>query len=124
MRQDNAGCYHSNPTILAAHVIEKSTGVQIKQIDFSDPQGQKGTLDRLAARCKSHIRVSINEGHDVTTVDEMKAALLSHGGLEGVQVVVATPSSVSSDQEQSKITSVNKLNNFQFVNGRIVAWRA
>ena len=102
LRQDNAGCYHSNSTILAADIIEKSTGVQIKQIDFSDPQGGKGAADRLAARCKSHIRVYINEGHDVTTVDEMKAALLSHGGLEGVRVVVATSSSISSDQEQSK----------------------
>ena len=49
MRQDNAGCYHSNPTILAADVIEKSTGVHIKQIDFSDPQGGKVAADGLAA---------------------------------------------------------------------------
>ena len=122
--QDNAGCYHSNLTILAAEIIKKSTGVQIKQIDFSDPQGGKGAADRLAARCKSHIRVYINEGNDVTTVDEMKEALLSQGGLEGVRVVVVTPSVVYSEQEQSKITSVNKLNNFQFVNGSIYAWRA
>ena len=79
MRQDNAGCYHSNPTILAADIIEKSTGVYIKQIDFSDPQGGggggKARADRLAARCKSHIRVYINEGYDVTTVEEMATAL-------------------------------------------------
>ena len=124
LRQDNAGCYHSNLTILAADIIKKSTGVQIKQIDFSDPQGGKGAADRLAARCKSHIRVYINEGNDVTTVDEMKEALLSQGGLEGVRVVVVTPSVVYSEQEQSKITSVNKLNNFQYVNGSIYAWRA
>ena len=124
MRQDNAGCYHSNPTILDADIIEKSTGVHIKQIDFSDPQGGKGAADRLAARCKSHIRVYINEGHDVTTVEEMKTALSSNGGLDGVRVTVLTPSSVFSDQEQSKITSVNKFNNFQYVNGSIIVWRA
>ena len=124
MRQDNAGCYHSNPTILAADIIEKSTGVHIKQIDFSDPQGGKGAADRLAARCKSHIRVYINEGHDVTTLEEMKTALLSNGGLDGVRVTVVTPSSVISDQEQSKITSVNKFNNFHYVNGSIIVWRA
>ena len=50
MRQDNAGCYHSNHTILASNIIEKSTGVHIKQIDFSDLQGRKGTADRLEAR--------------------------------------------------------------------------
>lgn len=49
MRQDNAGCYHSNPTIMAADTIEKSTGVHIKQIDFSDPQEGEGSADRLAA---------------------------------------------------------------------------
>ena len=81
-------------------------------------------MDRLAARCKSHIHVFMNKGNDMTTVDEMKEALLSQGGLEGVQVVVVTPSLVYSEQEQSKIPSVNKLNNFQYVNGSIYAWRA
>ena len=52
LRQDNTGCYHSNPTILAADIIKKSTDVHIKQIDFSDPQGGKGAADRLAVRCK------------------------------------------------------------------------
>ena len=79
--------------------------------------------DRLAARCKSNIRVYINEGHDVTTMEEMKA-LLSSGGFDGVRVTVVTPSSVNSDQEQSKITSVNKFNNFHYVNGSIIVWRA
>ena len=84
----------------------------------------RSAADRLAARCKSRIRVYINEGHDVTTVEEMKTALLSNGGLDGVRVTVVTPSSVISDQEQSKITSVNKFNNFHYVNGSIIVWRA
>ena len=50
--------------------------------------------------------------------------LLSNGGLDGVRVIVVTPSSVFSDQEQSKITSVNKFNNFQYVNSSIIVWRA
>ena len=120
MGQDNAGCYYSNPTILAANIIRTSTGVHIKEIDFSDPQGGKGSADRLAARCKRHIRVHINEGHDVTTVEEMKTALLSNGGLHGVRVTIVTPRSVLSDQEQSKITSVNKFNKFQHVNRNII----
>ena len=57
----------------------------------------------------------------MTTVNEMKEALLSQGGLKGVRVVVVTASLVSSEQEQSKITSVNKLNNFQYVNRNIYA---
>lgn len=34
------------------------------------------------------------------------------------------PRSVFSDQEQAKINSVNKFNNFQCVNGNIIVWRA
>ena len=60
--------------------------MKIVRVDFSDPQGGKGAADRLAASCKSHIRAFINEGHDVCTASDLKEALLSHGGLEGVRV--------------------------------------
>ncbi|KAK3753034.1 hypothetical protein QZH41_014987 [Actinostola sp. cb2023] len=122
LRQDNAGCYHSSSSILAVNDIQRSVGIRVSRIDFSDPQGGKGAANRLAARCKSHIRIYINEGHNVTTVEEMKAALLSHGGLEGVRVAVveATPF----NQDLPKIASVNKLNNFEYVEGGLVAWRA
>ena len=41
-RQDNAGCYHSSCTIFSARVLSSSSKIQVKQIDFSDPQGGKG----------------------------------------------------------------------------------
>ncbi|KAK3721852.1 hypothetical protein QZH41_002280 [Actinostola sp. cb2023] len=76
----------------------------------------------MAARCKSHIRIYINEGNNVTTAKEMKTALLSHGGLEGVRVAVVE--TTSSSQEHQKITGINKLNNFKRMEGGLVAWRA
>ena len=79
-RQDNAGCYHSSSTVLSCPVISSSTGIEIKRIDFSDPQGGKGAADRLAATCKNHVRTFINEGNDVTNAEQLKSALLSHGG--------------------------------------------
>ncbi|KAK3729002.1 hypothetical protein QZH41_002240 [Actinostola sp. cb2023] len=85
-RQDNAGCYHSSNTIIASPAIEASTGVKMERIDFSDPQGGKGAADRMAATAKSHIRLFINEGNDVTTAIQMKNALLSSGGIKGVRV--------------------------------------
>ena len=81
-RQDNAGCYHSSATLLACPSIEASTGIKVVGVDFSDPQGGKGAADRMAAAAKSHIRMYINEGHDVTNAEQMKAALLSYGGVE------------------------------------------
>ena len=124
-RQDNAGCYHSSATLLACPSIEASTGIKVVGVDFSDPQGGKGAADRMAAAAKSHIRMYINEGHDVTNAEQMKAALLSYGGVEGVRVatVERLDEHVVSDTQQ-KITGISKLNNFRFTNGKIVARRA
>ena len=66
LRQYNAGCYHSASTIVACTRFEASTGVKIEGLDFSDPQGDKGAADRMAAAAKSQIRKFINEGNDVT----------------------------------------------------------
>ena len=40
-RQDNAGCYHSVALLCACPEISKHTGIHIKRVDFSDPQGGK-----------------------------------------------------------------------------------
>ena len=61
--------HHLFPTILACPVVSSSTGVQIRHIDFSDPQGGKGAADCLPATCKAHVRIFINEGHDVTNAN-------------------------------------------------------
>lgn len=76
-------------------------GIRVARIDFSDPQGSKGAADRLAASCKFHIRAYINEGHDVCTANDMKRALISHGGLDGVQVVSMDTISEKQDMTQT-----------------------
>ena len=90
-------------------------------VDFSDPQGGKGPADRMSATCKNHIRLYINEGHDVTMAEEMRAALLSHGRVDGVRVAVVKSQMETSPLEKAKIPGVNKLNNFQFDNEGIRA---
>ena len=123
LRQDNAGCYHSSSTILSCPLISASTGVKIHRIDFSDPQGGKGAADRLAATCKSHVRLCINEGNDVTTAHQLKDALLSHGGIDGVRVV-AVETIEDLVEDSRKIPTISKLNNFAFHDDSITAWRA
>ena len=133
-RQDNAGCYHSAITVLACPTIEASTLVKVRGIDFSDPLGGKGAADRLAATAKSHIRIFINEGNDVTTAEQMRDALLSHGGIEGVRVAVTeslpeelpaeTPVQDGEKPEKPKIPGIRTLNNCRFTNGNLVAWKA
>ena len=124
-RQDNAGCYHSALTILSCPSLAKTTGIKIEGLDFSDPQGGKGPADRMAATAKSHIRLYINEGHDVVTAVDMRNALLSHGGIEGVRVVaLENLNEPASAPDQPKIPGISKLNNYRYVNDELFAWRA
>ena len=103
-------------------MISASTGVKIHRIDFSDPKGEKGAADRLAATCKSHVRIFINERNDVTTAHQLKDALLSHRGIDGVWVVsMETIEDLVEDSR--KIPNISKLNNFAFHSDSITAWR-
>ena len=123
-RQDNAGCYHSSRTILACRHMGTRCVIRVARIDFSDPQGGKGAADRLAASCKFHIRAYINKGHDVCTANDMKIALISHGGLEGVRVVSMDTIAETQDTAQT-IAGITKLNNFEFpTTGTVTCWRA
>jgi hypothetical protein len=74
-RQDNAGCYHSANTLLAVADLAKCTGVHIRAMDFSDPQGGKGSCDRKAASLKRYMSTYANEGHDIEDGRQMKKAL-------------------------------------------------
>ena len=111
-RQDKTGCYHSFPTILAWPVVSSSTGVQIRRFDFSYPQGSKAAADCLPVTYKAHVRIFINEGHDVMNATQLKDALVSHGGIDGVRVVCLDAITMASPiSEPAKIQNVSKLNN-------------
>ena len=122
--QDNAGCYHCAMTILSIPAIESSSGVSVVAVDFSDPQGCKGPADRMSATYKSHVRLYINEGHDITTAEQMKTAILSHGGVEGIRVaVIEDISEAPAAIEQVKIPRINKANNFQTGDESVIGGR-
>ena len=86
------------------------------------PLGGNVAADRLAATCKCHIRIYLNEGHHVTTAEEMRETLLSHGGVEGVRVPFLP--SINQTVELQNIPGINKLNIFQFTDGSLQVWRA
>jgi len=123
-RQDNAGCYHCSNTVSVLSQMKKLSGVKTANIDFSDPQGGKGAADRLAATCKCYIGIYINEGHNVTTAEEMREALLSHGGISGVRVTVVQSVDEKLSLVRQKIPGINKLSNFQCIQDGVVAHRA
>ena len=69
--------------------------------------------------CKSYVRIFINEGNDVTTAHQLKDALLSHGGIDGLRVV--SMETIEDLVEDSRtIPTINKPNNFAFHGDSIV----
>ena len=52
LRQDNAECYHCASTLLSVHRVATKHGINLKRVDFSDPQSGKGAFDRKAATIK------------------------------------------------------------------------
>ena len=120
-KQDNAGCYHSGYTIVSAKFAGDVAGVGVERNDFSDPQGGKGICDRQAATIKGDIGRYVNEGNDVTTAIQLKAAIESGpGSYAKASYVTFNPSSTP----HVKWDGVSLLNNFKYEENGIRAWRA
>ena len=111
-RQDNAGCYHCGASIAGARLIGKDTGVFVRCMDFSDPQGGKGACDRKAASIKSHMKIHLNTGNNIETGREMVAAMLSSGGIPGVNATLAIPPSFPRPVS-AKLEGVSAISNIE-----------
>lgn len=123
LRQDNAGCYHCASTLLSVHRVATKHGINLKRVDFSDPQGGKGSCDRKAARIKSHMRIYLNAGHDIETAPQMKTAIESSGGMAGVSVTVSGPQPTAKSTPV-KWEGVSFINNIAYTNEGMLVWRA
>ena len=44
-QQDNAGCYHCTGMLANCAQMNAKTGIAVTRVDFSDPQGGKGSCD-------------------------------------------------------------------------------
>ena len=125
LRQDNAGCYHSVTMLSACRLMGTATGIHVKRVDFSDPQGGKGPCDRKAATIKTYVRQCINEGHDVLTAHGFKEAMLSHGGIKGVRVTLVTDVLEKPQQEMIvRWEGVSSFNNFLYQEDCVTVWKA
>ncbi|KAK3738819.1 hypothetical protein QZH41_000398, partial [Actinostola sp. cb2023] len=124
--QDNAGCYHSSPTIVGASFEDQFHGVSVKRMDFSDPQGGKGSCDRKAASIKSHMRVYLNEGNNIETASEVVKAIQSSGGVRGVNVTLSdtVASKDNSAFSAVKLDGVSLISNIEYNGDSVRLWRA
>ena len=125
LRSDNAGCYHCTFLILSLQSLGQRVGVRIARYDFSEAQAWKDICDCRAADLKSHIRRYINEGNDIKTASDMKAAIDSHGGVKGCYSAVCKVDERSQNMTKHSLSDIQSLNNFMFTeSGEIIAWRA
>ncbi|KAK6173861.1 hypothetical protein SNE40_017244 [Patella caerulea] len=123
LRSDNAGCYHCAPLILAIPSLSEQTGITVKQYNFSEAQAGKDLCDRKIAPMKSHMQRYVNEGHDVTSADEMWMALSSYGGIRGCYAAVVKLDDQSMT-ERVKWPGVTTYTDFTFAGEWIHVWRA
>ncbi|CAH3157045.1 unnamed protein product [Porites evermanni] len=124
LRSDNAGCYHNTELLLSLRAMGERHGVEFKPYDFSDPQSCKDVCDRRIASMKTHMRRWVNEGHGITTAEEMKIALESHEGVRGCRFAVVEIDKSTQNPQVKKTPGISFLNNFMFFDEGIRAWKA
>ena len=122
-RQDNAGCYHSGPTILCVAQLGEKIGVKVKRLDFSDPQGGKGACDRKAAAIKTHMNSYVNSGNDIETPLQMYDAMVSSGGIPSLSVTLCE-SVTSPEMAPLKVDGVSTLYNIEYTKEGMRVWKA
>ena len=86
IRSDNAGCYHSKDLICLLALFAKKHKVKVLSYHFSEPQLGKDICDRKISVLRRTIIQYINEGNNVTNIEQMKEALLSNKQLKDVVV--------------------------------------
>jgi len=106
LRSDNAGCYHCAFLLLSLPSLGQRVGVRTARYDFSEAQAGKDICDRRAAALKSHIKRYINEGNDVKTADDMKAAIDSHGGVKGCYSTVCKVDERSQNMTKHSLSGI------------------
>ena len=95
----------------------------MRRLDFSDPEGGKGACDTKAATIKAHIKVHLNEGHDIETASQMVDAMQSSGGVPGLCVRLCERV-VSSPVLQIKLDGVSTIANVEYSDTFIHVWKA
>lgn len=60
VKSDNAGCYHTAPTVEVVRNIFKKFHIKIERYDFNEPKKGKDSCDREAAYIKRRYNEQLN----------------------------------------------------------------
>ena len=100
-----------------------NTGISVRRVNFSDPQGGKGACDRKAAFIKAHVHTYVNGGRDVQNAQEFKTAILSNGSVTGMRVALVIAAVAACELPQVKLDGVSMLSDFEFSSDALTVWR-
>ncbi|XP_048586205.1 uncharacterized protein LOC116616791 [Nematostella vectensis] len=114
IRSDNAGCYHSGFLAVSIPSISQRTEIVICRYDFSKPQSGKDVCDRRIAAMKAHMRRYVNEGNDIQSASDIKAALETFGGVKGCYVAVVAVDETQQTTTKHGLKGIQSFHNFRF----------
>lgn len=121
VRSDNAGCFHRVEGIFGIPCLNEQSDLKIVQVDFADPQSGKSICDRRAAHIKGSVRKYVNEGNNVTTSFEFLNAV-TKTNIKNVEIVSACSGGMF-QKTLPKIKDITSLNNFQFHQDYVLAFK-
>lgn len=122
LRSDEAGCYHNNFLVAALHDISERTGIVIKRYDHSEPQDGKDMCDRILCPMKTAVRTFCNEGHDITSANDIRTALLERP-VKGVSAAVCSVQESNKTLKVKKMDGFSKYHNFAFEADGVRIWK-
>ncbi|CAF1255298.1 unnamed protein product [Didymodactylos carnosus] len=99
VKSNNDGCYAGNSYAELSHSICKSLGIELLRHDYNEPQRGKDQCDRESANLKNRIRTCMDDGHNVTSVEELFEAHMYMGGIRN-----SASSAVAINKTQQKMT--------------------
>lgn len=123
IRSDEAGCYHNSQLTASLRQLGERHSIQILRYDHSEPQFGKDVCDRILCPMKAAIRRYCNEGHDITSAEDMHNALKE-------RPVGGTTTAVCAIQEQNASLQIKKIPNyssyhsFEFTATGLRVWKA
>ncbi len=122
LRSDEAGCYHNNFLVAALHGVSERTGITIKSFDHSEPQDGKDMCDRILCPMKTAVRTFCSEGHDISTANDIRTALLERP-VKGVSAAVCSVKESNKTLKVNKLDGFSKYHNFTFEKDGVRIWK-
>ena len=96
-------------------------GLKIASFHFSEALDGKGPCDRKAGSIKDHVLLHVSEGHNVSNVAELKAAIESNGVRNCRVYLYKAP--INGRLVKGKLCNITSFHDFTFADESLTAWK-